>query len=301
MMNNPLHFLFFSGALVAVEPVAAAQQRPQAEHAVQSVAKVAADEAGCKNHRCGASLGAQFDHADLVFEGIVSRVESRLSDASADGKSPRLPVTFVTFEVLEVFWGMAPVRDPGRITIRLLGGPTPDGRVMEVSGTPLFGVGQRDILMVGQNHRGAASVLHGSNRRFRVRGADVFYESGREVIVSRDGQLLPGALHDIAEFKRVRIGGQVIDRVVRDPNAEQAVPGGASGDCLRLQAEDFRALLRQLARCATPSKYRATKYVTDVSRQDRFVLAKGLRQRGRDLGDAPVPAGERKERDAAKR
>ena len=287
-----------SGALVALHPLAVAQERSKVEQAVASVARAAADEAGCKNHRCGASLGAQFDHADLVFEGLVSRVESRLSDASADGKAPRLPVTFVTFEILEVFWGMVPMRDPGRITIRLLGGPAPDGRVLEVSGSPLFGVGQRDILMVRQNYRGVGSVLHGANRRFRVRGDDVFYESGREVLVSSDGQLTPGLLRDVPEFHEMRIGGNLIKRVVRDTKAEPPVADGPPHDHLKLQADDFRVLLRQLVQRASPSKYRATKHVRDVSRADRFILASRLRQPGRFLGGVPMPHDERMERDA---
>jgi len=297
-MKNPLQFVVFSSALIALTTLGSAQDGSKAWAVVESATRTAAGEAGCSNHRCGASLGGQFDHADLVFEGIVSRVECRMSDASADGKAPRLPVTFVTFQILELFWGMAPQRDFGRITIRILGGAAPDGRILSVSGRPLFGVGQRDILMVRCNHRGVASVLHGSNRRFRLRGEEVFYESGREILASADGQLVPGALHDVAEFRRVSIGGKVIEQVVHDANAEEPTPTPATGDYLRLRAEDFRVLLRQLTQRASPEKYRSTKRVGDVSKMDRFILARSLRRRARDVRGAPIPEAERMERDA---
>ena len=109
MRNHSLSFLVFSGALGVLEPEVLAQERTQAEHAVQSVAKVAADEAGCKNHRCGASLGAQFDHADLVFDGIVSRVESRLVASSAAGPVLQYALAFRVAWWLVVAAGLAGV------------------------------------------------------------------------------------------------------------------------------------------------------------------------------------------------
>ena len=267
-----------------------------------AVADRALAEAGCGQHRCGASLGAQFDHADLVFEGVVRKVECRLSDPSEDGTAPRLPVTYVTFDIVETFWGIAPQREPGRITIRVLGGPAPDGRVLEVSGRPLFGVGQHDVLFVRQNHRGVASVLHGSNRRFRVRGDEVFFESGREILASREGELLPGRRHEIPEFRRVEIGGQVIEQVAGGDDEAVAV---AADDKLRISAVQFRAVLRRLAQGASAAKVERTRLVGDVSIRDRFALAKQLRERARDVDDAheveSMPAEERAERDAEAR
>lgn len=261
-----------------------------------AVAQRALAEAGCGQHRCGASLGAQFDHADLVFEGVVRKVECRLSDPSEDGAAPRLPVTYVTFDIVETFWGIAPQRDPGRITIRLLGGPAPDGRVLEVSGRPLFGVGQRDVLFVRQNHRGVASVLHGSNRRFRVRGDEVFFESGREILASRDGELLPGRLHAIPEFRRVEVGGQVIEQVAGETEDAVAVEGD---DQIRISAVQFRAVLRRMAQGVSAAKVERTRMVGDVSIGERFALSQQLREQARDVDDSEsMPADERAERDA---
>ena len=298
-MKNNLHAVCFAGALVALAAIGSAQQIGESSNAARIAAGRALTEAGCVRHTCGGSLGAQFDHADLVFEGIVRRIESRLSDPSADGKAPRLPVTFVTLDIIEVFWGVAPQRTAGRITIRILGGPTPDGRIVNVSGRPLFDVGQRDILMVRRNHRGVASVLHGSNRRFRLRGKDVFLESGRELLASPEGELLPGSLHDIPEFRRVRIGGQVLEQVVSDAANEQPA-AAASGGHVRLLAADFRLLLREMARRASPAKFQSTQLVGDVSKADRFVLTRSVRRQARDVKGPPMSEDERKEREAEK-
>ena len=75
--------------------------------------------------------------AQVIFQGAVTDVRSQWAGEGAQ----RHIVTFVTFKVEDTLKGNA----GATYSIRLLGG-TVDGETMEVSDTPKFKVGDRDIL-----------------------------------------------------------------------------------------------------------------------------------------------------------
>lgn len=114
--------------------------------------------------------------AELIFQGTCTDVKSQWIGEGAE----RHIVTFVTFKVEDALKG-AP---GGSYTIRMLGG-TVDGTTMEVSDTPKFKVGKRDILFVehnGQQFVPLVGIMHG---RYRVEKDQA---SGREVILNDHGQ-----------------------------------------------------------------------------------------------------------------
>jgi hypothetical protein len=145
--------------------------------------------------------------AELIFEGTVTDARSQWS---GDGTERHI-VTYVTFNIEDAIKGA-----PGKnYTIRILGG-TVDGETMEVTDTPRFKTGDRDILFV--EHNGSqfvplVGIMHG---RFHVQ-TDA---RGREIVAKDNGALLAD-----------------VDKLGQDEKA--AVTGPA------LSAADFKSAIRQ--------------------------------------------------------
>ena len=115
------------------------------------------------------------DQAQTIFQGTVTETQSQWA---GEGASRRI-VTYVTFKVDEAIKG-----EPGAAyTLRMLGG-TVDGQTMEVTDSPKFKVGDRDIVFVennGSQFIPLVGIMHG---RFKVVKDKV---TGREVVMSNAG------------------------------------------------------------------------------------------------------------------
>ncbi|MEY2556592.1 MAG: hypothetical protein QOE34_17 [Verrucomicrobiota bacterium] len=106
--------------------------------------------------------------AELIFQGSVTEVRSQWIGEGAEHSI----VTFVTFTIEDALKGA-----PGNsYTIRLLGG-TVDGRTMEVSDTPKFKVGDRDILFVEHNNSQFVPLVGIMHGRFHVLKDETGHES----------------------------------------------------------------------------------------------------------------------------
>ncbi len=116
--------------------------------------------------------------AELIFQGSVTDVRSQWTGEGTQ----RHIVSYVTFRVEDVLKG-----SPGTsYTIQMLGG-TVDGETMEVSDSPRFAVGDRDVLFVehnGEQFVPLVGIMHG---RFRIQHDA---KSGREIIVTNEGDAL---------------------------------------------------------------------------------------------------------------
>jgi len=112
--------------------------------------------------------------AELIFQGSVTEVRSQWTGEGAN----RHIATFVTFSVEDALKGV-----PGAsYTIQMVGG-TVAGETMEVTDTPKFKMGDRDILFV--EHNGTqfvplVGIMHG---RFHV----VLDANGRESVAKDSG------------------------------------------------------------------------------------------------------------------
>jgi hypothetical protein len=112
--------------------------------------------------------------AEVIFQGAVTDVRSEWAGAGTQ----RHIVTYVTFRVEERFKGNA----GASYSIRLLGG-TVDGETMEVTDTPKFNVGDRDILFVENNGSQFVPLVGISHGRFRV---DRDQTTGRDVVMTNE-------------------------------------------------------------------------------------------------------------------
>src|SRR5262245_43894094 len=122
-------------------------------------------------HTDPVSIQQLVKEAELIFEGVVTAVEYRVSDV-ATPDHVALPHTFVTFEIAQTLKGGAvPAHS---ITLRFQGGPDGKGNAMMVSGVPLFDVGNRDVLFVRGNGAELCPLVGWDQGRFRVIGDSVY-------------------------------------------------------------------------------------------------------------------------------
>ena len=139
------------------------------------------------------SFSSLVQDAEVIAVGTVTAIET---EWNADKKAP---FTLVTFSDLEVLKGD---ESQTEITLHFLGGPTPDGLVMQIAGVPQFSVGERNVVFSVGNQYQAVPLVGMWQGVYRV----VFdAEQGVETIHNHAGQpvtTLPtgegGILHDEA-------------------------------------------------------------------------------------------------------
>lgn len=122
--------------------------------------------------------------AEMIFDGTVTDVTSQWTGEGAQ----RHIVSFVTFKVNERIKGEA----GSTYTIRMMGGTVGD-QTMEVTDSPKFAKGDRDILFVENNGRQFVPLVGIMHGRFRVQKDE---QSGREVVADDHG----GAVNDLAKL-----------------------------------------------------------------------------------------------------
>jgi hypothetical protein len=113
--------------------------------------------------------------AEVIFQGSVTEVHSVWSGEGAQ----RQIDSYMTFQVEDSLKGKRGVS----FTMRLLGG-TVDGETMEVTDSPKFKVGDRDILFVehnGEQFVPLVGIMHG---RFHVQRDE---QTGRDFVVTGEG------------------------------------------------------------------------------------------------------------------
>ena len=118
------------------------------------------------------------NRAQVIFQGVVTDVRSQWVGEGAQ----RSIVSYVIFKVEDAMKG-----NPGSTyTMRMLGGTVGD-QTMEVTDSPKFKVGNRDVLFVennGSQFVPLVGIMHG---RFRVERERA---SGREVVTTNEGEPL---------------------------------------------------------------------------------------------------------------
>src|SRR5438477_2583083 len=115
------------------------------------------------------------NQAELIFQGTVTDVRSVW-----DGEGAQRHIdTYITFQVLENVKG-----DAGdSYTIRILGGTVGD-ETMEVTDTPKFKAGDREILFVEHNNDQFVPLVGINNGRFHVQRDE---QIGRDFVVNGEG------------------------------------------------------------------------------------------------------------------
>ncbi|PYK88587.1 MAG: hypothetical protein DME35_11765 [Verrucomicrobia bacterium] len=114
--------------------------------------------------------------AELIFQGTVTNVHSVWEGEGAQ----RHIDTYVTFQIGENVKGNA----GSSYTIRILGGTVGD-ETMEVTDTPKFNVGDRDVLFVEHNNEQFVPLVGITHGRFHVQRDE---QTGRDIILNGEGE-----------------------------------------------------------------------------------------------------------------
>jgi len=126
------------------------------------------------------------EQADVIFQGTVTNVRSVWEGEGAQ----RHIDTYVTFQVQESVKGNA----GASYTIRMLGGTVGD-ETMEVTDTPKFNVGDRDILFVEHNNEQFVPLVGIKHGRFHLQRDE---QTGRDVVLNGEGE----PVRDLAKLGR---------------------------------------------------------------------------------------------------
>jgi hypothetical protein len=153
--------------------------------------------------------------AELIVEGTVVAVETRLSDADAASPFP-IPHTFVRYRVERVLKGAV---ENGEITLRFVGGPIDRDRFLTLSGAPLFDVGDRDVLLAQSNLAAECPLVDCAAGRFRMVEDMLVSEEGRRLQLSDDGQIVDGPAMKLDAIDTTRMSDSIrLERVeIPDP------------------------------------------------------------------------------------
>ena len=147
--------------------------------------------------------------ADLVFRGVVERIEYVLSEPGAP-EGAQIPYTFVTYRADDVYLGRVPGRS---VTLRFLGGLNESTmRYLATSETPQFDVGDEDVLFVRGNSREFVPLVDEMEGRMRVLAGRMYTETGRAVELASDGTLRAGARHGFDETATTNVHGMTMRR-----------------------------------------------------------------------------------------
>ena len=202
--------------------------------------------------------------ADLIFEGVVTAVEYRMSDRTT-AADVALPHTFVTFEIAQTLKGST--AGNRYITLRFQGGPDGQGNAMMVSGVPLFDVGQRDILFVSGNGAHICPLVGWEQGRFRVIDGLVYTNAGQEVWVTRRGEIAFGPYHALDEVLTHNLDGTRLTLRTPAAQAVRTPPTGAQW----LDAPGFKNVVAGLVgQLHTPAELGALQPIASVDARRAF-------------------------------
>lgn len=96
------------------------------------------------------SFSSLVHDAEVIAIGTVTAIETEWDTQK------KAPFTLVTFSDLEVLKGEAGQTE---LTLHFLGGPTPDGLIMQIAGVPQFSMGERNVVFsVGNQYQAVPLV-----------------------------------------------------------------------------------------------------------------------------------------------
>ncbi len=131
--------------------------------------------------------------AEIIAVGTVTALAAEWDAAHAR------PFTRITFSTLDILKG---AHTEAALTLRVLGGPQPDGSIVQIAGVPQFRLGDRLVVFVTGTDRSAVPLVGLWQGVYRVvfdvaRGVDTIYSHARQP-VTRLPPATGGLLHDEA-------------------------------------------------------------------------------------------------------
>jgi hypothetical protein len=162
-----------------------------------------------------ARLDSMAEEANLVFIGSVVEVTYR--QARIEGGDGELPYTIVTYRVRDVLRGKSP---GDTFTMRFPGGADGRGSFIEVSGVPVFQVGDQDLLFVRGNGEQGCPLVQCEQGRFRILGGAVYNTHGFPVRGYKESQIIARGLPPV-EFRKFSYPAPSFDNLMQNPEAQE--------------------------------------------------------------------------------
>ena len=217
----------------------------------------------------GKNLRTMTEEADLIFQGVVSKVEYGMAKGT-EPEDAELPQTFVTFQLEDVEKGKS--SEGNAVTLRFLGGPAKDGRILVVSNAPLFDEGERVMLFVQDNGVSECPLVDCDKGRFRVVNNQMFTNDGHEVRQTARGNIFFGKQHRLPEVMNNKIGNMPFNFEIDPEEAEGEEKGKRlynQNEQLRIQGEHlniqkFRGRVAQEKARIRPERLAVLKPVLSV-------------------------------------
>ena len=118
--------------------------------------------------------------AEVIAVGTVTTIAAEWDAAHSR------PFTLVTFSTLDVLKG---AHTEPELTLRVLGGPHPDGSILQIVGVPEFSLGDRLVVFVTGNDHYAVPLVGLWQGVYRVvfdaaRGVETIYSHARQPVTS---------------------------------------------------------------------------------------------------------------------
>lgn len=176
-------------------------------------------------------VGKLTEEAELIFEGVVTKIDYGMSTKGDNPEDGPLPHTFVTYQINDAPKGRS--AEGNTITLRFLGGPTPDGRFLVVSINPTFEVGERDLLFVRRNGESQCPLVGCGMGRLRIINNRVHTNDGVEMLAEPDGKISFGRKLKTPQTMSKRLGPAVFSL----KKAPLAPEDGEKGKAQYRQAE----------------------------------------------------------------
>ena len=141
--------------------------------------------------------------AEVIAVGTVTAIETEW-DAQKEA-----PFTLVTFSDLEVLKGD---ESQTEITLHFLGGPTPDGLIMQIAGVPQFTLSERYVIFCVGNQHHAVPLVGLWQGVYRVvfdaeRGIDTIHNHAGQPVTAlptEDGRILHDEAPIVQEQKETQ-------------------------------------------------------------------------------------------------
>ena len=126
------------------------------------------------------SFSSLVQDAEVIAVGTVTAIETEWNPQK------QAPFTLVTFSDLEVLKGEAGQTE---LTLHFLGGPTPDGLIMQIAGVPQFSLGERSVVFCAGNQQSMAPLVGLWQGMYRVvfdaeRGIETIHNHARQPVTT---------------------------------------------------------------------------------------------------------------------
>jgi hypothetical protein len=135
-------------------------------------------------------LSQKVKDAELIFYGVVTKLENAVIGPSPGSEDGPLPHTYVTYQIEENLKGRS--TEGKSVTLRFLGGSMSDGRHLATSDMPQFKVGEHDLLFVWKNTETDCPLVDCVNGRFHVLKNRMYGDANRPVVGIHKGTILYG-------------------------------------------------------------------------------------------------------------